>query len=418
MDHTHTYIGRTTTQHELWLSAQERKTHQAILGASGSGKSVMLEHLAAQSIAAGDGILLLDVAGNLAEAVLRHVPPRRYNEVSWLRVGDEYPVGLNILEDTNPDGRAVVADAVVAAMRSIWRDSWGPRLETILRHSVRVLIEIPNASLILLPRLLTDSGFRRRAVRRVSDPFTRSFFEQQYDAWRDSFRDEAIVSVLNKVESFLAFPHVRNILGQGRSTLHLDQAMARGRIVVVSLAKTQIGETAAHLMGALLLANVVSKMSLGQAKDFHVLVDEAHNFGGTQALAVLLQEARKHSVSCAIVTQHLAALDEKTRAALLGNAHTLICFRMGSEDAALIAPAFNREHQEFNAHRLTHLERGEAVVRIGAGDAHVVDIPPPHEGRASLEVILKQSRLHYGVARAKVERNISRALGAAYQPRL
>jgi len=407
----HTYIGTTQSGRELWLSAQERRQHLAILGASGSGKSVLLEQLARQAIANGDGILLLDLAGDLADAVLRHVPRSRHNHVCWVRVGDDFPVGLNILEDTKPDARAVVADAVVSAMRSIWHASWGPRLEIILRHSVTALIGRPNGSLVLLPRLLTDPTFRAATVAHASDPFTRAFFTTQFDAWRDTFRDEAIISVLNKVESFLGFPHIRQILGQGRSTLHLDQAMARGRIVVVSLEKTRIGETAAHLMGALLLANVVSKLSLTQSKDFHILVDEAHNYGNTQALAILLQEGRKYSVSCAIVTQHLAALDESTRAAMLSNCHTLVCFRMGNADAELLAPAFDREHQRFNPYTLQHLERGQAVVRIGAEDACIVRTPAPIPGGGNLEAIAKQSRLHYGVERATVERNILKALG-------
>lgn len=411
MENFHSHIGTALAGRELWLSAAERRQHTAILGASGSGKSTLLEYLTAQDAARGDGLLVLDVSGALAEAVLTHIPANRNNHVCLLNIGDvDFPVGLNLVEDTHTDARAVVADAVVAAMRSIWHESWGPRLETILRHSVTALIETPNASLVLLPRLLTDATFRKRIVSRVSDPFTRNFFTQQFDAWRDAFRDEAIVSVLNKVESFLAFPHVRNILGQGRSTLHLEKALKNSRIVVVNLSKTQIGETAARLMGALVLANIVSKLSLGQGRDFHLLIDEAHNFGGTQAIAVLLQEARKFSVSCTVVTQHLAALSEATRAALLGNAHTLCCYRLGPEDAALLAPAFDRAQQAFNPYALQHLERGEAIVRIGGDDASLVTIPVPQPGSGNVEAIKKQSRLHYGRPREQVERNIFKVL--------
>ena len=415
MDPTRSHIGRTHGGKELWLSAIERRQHIAILGASGSGKSTLLEYLAAQDAARGDGLLVIDVSGALAEAVLTHIPARRNNQVCLLDIGDiDFPVGLNLLEDTHPDARAVVADAVVAAMRSIWHESWGPRLETILRHSVTALIETPNASLVLLPKLLTDATFRSRVVSRVSDPFTRNFFTQQFDTWRDSFRDEAIVSVLNKAESFLAFPHIRNILGQGRSALHLEHAMKQGRIVIVNLSKTQIGETAARLMGALILANIVSKLSLGQGRDFHLLIDEAHNFGGTQTIAVLLQEARKFGVSVTVVTQHLAALSDATRAALLGNAHTLCCYRLGPEDAALLAPAFDRAQQAFNPYTLQHLERGEAVVRIGGDDASLVTIPVPAPGGGNVAAIKKQSRLHYGSQRERVERNIFKVLNAKH----
>ena len=175
---------------------------------------------------------------------------------------------------------------------------------------------------------------------------------------------------------------------------------------------TAIGETAARLMGALLLANVVSKLSLAQERAFHLLIDEAHNFGDTQAIATLLQEARKFSVDCAIVSQHRAALDVKTRAALLGNIHTLLCFRIGREDAELLAPTFDREHASFNPYTLQHLERGEAMIRVGVRDAVLIDVPPPQTGRGEPNAVTKQSRLHYGVPRETVERNIMRALRA------
>jgi hypothetical protein len=411
MDSYHTHIGSTHGE-ELWLSATDRRQHTAILGASGNGKSVLLEHMAAQDMARGDGLLLLDVSGLLAETVLTHVPAHRHNQVCVLHVGDVgFPVGLNLLEHTGADRRAVVADAVVSAMRSIWHDSWGPLLEMILSNAVMALLEIPNASLVLVPRLLTDEAFRASVIARVRDPMTLDFFEGQFGKWRDAYREEVVVSTLNKIGAFLRFPHVRNILGQGKSTLHLDKAMERGRIVIVNLSKREIGETAARLMGALLLANVVSKLSLTQKGDFHLLIDEAHNFTGAQSLAVLLQESRKFNTSVTVATQHLAALSEDTRSALLGNAHTLVCFKLATADADLLAPTFNRQFQDFNPYALQHLERGQAIVRDGSGDANTVAIPPPWIGKGKPDIVRRQSRLHYANRREDVERNILKALG-------
>ena len=408
---THTHLGTTKSGAEVWLSRHERLEHAAVLGATGVGKSAFLERLFAQDAARGDGILLLDPHGPLAEAALSHVPTWRLNEVCCLDIGDlDFPVGMNVIEDVHADMRAVVVDGVVSAMRAIWT-SWGPRMEQILRHAATALIGLENASLVLLPRLLTDDAFRAWVVPRISDPMTRGFFEQRFAKWRDTYREEAIDPVLNKVESFVAFPAVRNILGQGRSTLHLDHAMARGRIVVVNLAKSKIGETAAHLMGALLLANVLSKLTVGEKRDFHVLIDEAHNFG---SIALLLREARKFGVSITAVTQQLSGLEEQTRAALLGTAHTLICFRLGIEDAPLLAPGFDRAFQEFNPYTLRHLERGEAVVRSGSRDAELIDMPLPTARTCDPKVVKKQSRRHYGNPREEVELKIFGVLG--YDP--
>jgi hypothetical protein len=237
----HTHIGTTTSGTELFLSGDERREMMGILGATGVGKSHLLEHLATQDMARGDGLLLLDPHGPLAEAVIRRVPSSRHNHVCYLDVSDlSHPVGMNVIEDVHPDARAVVVDSAVSATRSIWAASWGARMEQILRHATRALIEVPNASLVLLPRLLTDDAYRATITPRISDPITRNFFETRFESWRDAYREEAIDPVLNKVEAFLSFPAVRNILGQGRSTLHLDQAMARGRIVIVNLAKSKM----------------------------------------------------------------------------------------------------------------------------------------------------------------------------------
>jgi hypothetical protein len=188
-------------------------------------------------------VLLLDPHGDLAQDALGLVPIARHNHVCCFDLGDlAHPVGLNILEDVHPDDRATHAENVVSAMRAIWKESWGDRLERILRHATAALIETPGASLVLLPRLLTDQDFRQRIVPRLSNPMTRSFFEKQFDVWRDQFRDEVIVSTLNRIEAFTFSPAVRNVIGQAKSTLHFEHALERGRIVLVNLAIGTIGE--------------------------------------------------------------------------------------------------------------------------------------------------------------------------------
>ncbi len=408
---------------ELWLTREQRLSHTAVFGATGVGKSTFLLNLIEQDMARGDGLLLLDPHGQLAEAALSLVPRSRTNEVCYLDAGDlEHAVGLNILEDRHLDERAVIVDAVVSAMRSIWHESWGPRMEQILRHACTALVEIPNASLVLLPRLLTDDKYRTSIIGRISSPQTRAFFGDRFDEWRDEFRETAIDPVLNKVEAFFAFPHIQNILGQGSSTLHFEQAMERGRIVIANLAKGKIGESASRLLGALLIARVqTAAMSRRwrdgeELKPFHLLVDEAHSFN-TQALALLLSESRKFGVSIVVVSQYLASLSDTMRAALLGNASTTVAFRVGAEDASILAPAFNEmidnrsEQKKLNPAALLELRRGEALVRIAGDGARVVDLPPPPLGTGNAEAVKKQSIRHYTRPREVVERNINKARG-------
>jgi hypothetical protein len=412
---SHTTLG-SSSRGDVTLSGDDRVRHLAVLGSTGSGKSNLLRHIARQDMARGDGLLLLDPMGDLAEAVLGDVPASRYNHVCYLNVADrEHPVGLNVLEDTTADDRARAVDGVVAAMRSIFYESWGPRMEIILRHACAALIETGNGSLVLLPRLLTDDSYRAQVVGRLSNHDTRTFFGARFASWRDNFRDEAIDPVLNKVEAFLAFPAIKNILGQHPSTLDLGYAMAHRRIVVVNLAMGTIGETAGRLMGALILAHVRAAamaraaIPIAERHPFHLIADEVHAFGPA-SIARLLQETRQFRLSISMATQFLDALTDSTRAALLGNAKTLVAFRCGPADARILAGNFNRLHEAFNEMALLELDDGEAMVAAPGHETVRLSVPPPAPFNPN-DKVKKQSRRHYARPRASVESYIARQLG-------
>ena len=413
---THTHIGETANGKPVALTRDERLRHMAIFGSTGVGKTTFLLNIVGQDIARGDGLLVIDPHGDFAERALTLVPPSRNNQVCYVNLTDSaYPIGFNVLEDVTPDHRAVVADGVVSGMRAIWIDMWGPRLEQILRHSLAALIETPNASLVLLPRLLTDAPFRARIVSRVSSPLTRAFFEAQFDSWRDSYREEAIAPVLNKIDAFLFSPAILNVIGQAKSTLHFEHAIAKQRVVIANLARGIIGETPSNLMGALLLARVqaagMARASLPpEARTpFHIIIDEVQLFG-TEVIAQILSEARKYGLSLTMATQFMAGLSEKTRAAVMGNVAALIVFRVGHEDAVVLAPEFDRPHQAFNPYALRQLPRGEAMVRISSHEGELVEMHPDPASCGSVERVKQQSRIHYGKRRDEVERRLQRLL--------
>ena len=410
----HTHIGSDPDGGPVALSLPERLRHVAIFGATGVGKSTLLRYIVQQDIARGDGVLFIDPHGDDAEALLGTIPPSRSNQVCYFDITDrEFPIGFNVLEDVAPDDRATLAENIVSAMRGIWRESWGNRMERLLRHSAAALIETPNASLVLLPRLLTDADFRHQVVSRVSNPITRAFFEQQFDQWRDNFRDEVIVSLLNDIEAFTFSPIIRNVIGQGRSTLHFEQAMERRRVVLLNCAKGIIGETPAFLIGALARVQAAgmarARLKPEERPPFHVIIDEAQNFG-PGVIASLLTEARKFGLSITLATQFLSGIDQKVRDALLTVVKTLIVFQVGDRDAEILAPEFDRAQQSFNPFALRQLGIGQAMIRISSRGAEQIVIHPPDVPTADGETIRKQSRLHFGVERASVENKIARAL--------
>lgn len=414
-----THIGETANGRPVALTRDERLRHMAIFGSTGVGKTTFLLNIVAQDIARGDGLLLIDPHGDFAERALTLVPPSRNNQVCYFNLTDRaFPVGFNVLDDPGLERRAVVADSVVSGMRAIWSDMWGPRLEQILRHSLSVLIETPNASLALLPRLLTDADYRARVLIRVSNPLTRAFFERQFNSWNDHYREEAIAPVLNKIDAFLFSPAILNVIGQAKSTLHFEQATACRRVVIANLSRGLIGETPSNLMGALLLARVqaagMARASLPQEArhPFHIVIDEVQLFG-TDVIAQILSEARKYGLSLTMATQFMAGLSDKTLAAVMGNVAALVVFRVGHDDAVILAPEFDRAHQAFNPYALRQLRRGEAMVRISAAEGERLRMHPDPPPRGNADRVKQQSRIHYGVRRELVEERLQRLLSAA-----
>ena len=414
---THTHIGETANGKPVALTRDERLRHMAIFGSTGVGKTTFLLNIVGQDIARGDGLLVIDPHGDFAEKALTLVPPSRNNQVCYVNLTDSaYPVGFNVLEDPGPDHRAVVADGVVSGMRAIWIDMWGPRLEQILRHSLAALIETPNASLVLLPRLLTDARLSRaHRISRLQALSRGPSSKRQFDSWRDSYREEAIAPVLNKIDAFLFSPAILNVIGQAKSTLHFEHAMAKQRVVIANLARGIIGETPSNLMGALLLARVqaagMARASLPpEARTpFHIIIDEVQLFG-TEVIAQILSEARKYGLSLTMATQFMAGLSEKTRAAVMGNVAALIVFRVGHEDAVVLAPEFDRPHQAFNPYALRQLPRGEAMVRISSAEGELVEMHPDPPPCGNAERVKQQSRIHYGQPRDQVEERLQRLL--------
>ena len=342
-------IGRTNfrNSHRLFGIAQpDRRHHMYIIGKTGTGKSTLLETMIGQDMAAGQGLALFDPHGDLVERVLAAVPESRESDLIYFNVPDTaQPLGFNPLERVVPAKRALAAAGMLEVFKKIWSESWGPRLEHILRNGLLVLMDQPESTLADLLRLLDDPDFRKRAARRTGNAQVRRFWLDEYESYPSRFRSEAIAPLQNKVGAFLANPTLQAILTQPRSSFDLRRVMDEGRVLLVNLAKGKIGEDAAGLMGALLVSSIglaaLSRADVPEAerRDFFVYLDEFQSFT-TLGLATMLSELRKYRVSLVLAHQYLTQLDEKVLDAVLGNAATIIAFRVGGEDAEVLEKEF------------------------------------------------------------------------------
>src|SRR5580704_11324232 len=337
-------IGAHHAGGDVMLDADERRRHLYIVGQTGTGKSTLLLNLIEQDLASGEGIALLDPHGDLAEAVLTRVPRARTNDLVYLNPADlDRPFGFNPLAQVRDDLKPIVADGIVSAFRHVWADSWGHRLDYILINAVRALLDVPGGTLLMLPRLLIDERFRSQLIKEhVSDPVVRSFWLNQYAAYNDSFRTEAISPIENKIGRVLIEPRLRNMLAQPKSTITLRRLMDEGAIVICNLSKGGLGESTARLLGAL-LTTAFAQAALSRAdtpaahrRTFHLYADEFQSFA-TESFALILSEARKYGLTLTIAHQYLDQLPDDLRAAVFGNVGSIIACRVGASDAPILA---------------------------------------------------------------------------------
>src|SRR2546427_706420 len=328
------------------IKQADRRAHMYIIGKTGTGKSTLLENLARQDIQCGHGLALLDPHGDLVERIWNDVPKERRSDCIYFNVPDvAHPLGFNPLESMAPDRRPLAASGLLEVFKKIWMDSWGPRLEHILRNALLALLDQPEATLAGVLRLLDDRTFRRNAMAHVANVHIRDFWLREYESYPARFRVEAIAPIQNKVGAFLTNPVLRNIVTQFKSAFDLRRVMDEGKILLVNLAKGKIGEDVAALMGAML----VSRMGLAalsrtdvpekSRRDFYVYLDEFQSFT-TLSLANMLSELRKYRVGMILAPQYLSPLDLQVRDAILGNVGTILAFRLGLGDAEILAQEF------------------------------------------------------------------------------
>lgn len=419
MNDLHTYLGSASTGYGpegVWLSREERLAHVALLGVSGSGKSHLLRELALGDIVRGDGICYLDPHGDDVAWLLDRIPRSLANRVVLIDLASlEWSVPFNVLECRHEDDRARIADALVSALRDIWWENWGPRLELLLRHSALALLEVPGSTIVHVAPLLTDDVFRQSVIARVRNPITARFFTDRFAEWRSQFRSEAIEPVFTRLDAVLSFPAILYSLAQHRRTLSLEDAMRGRRIILVNLARGIVGDTGASFFGALFFARLRAA-AMARARlhpddrvPFFVFLDEMQTIS-TASIPAAMAEVRKYKCGISVASQTLAALPERTRSAILGTVSTLGAFRIGPEDAVLVAARFSDLHRDFNPGLFNDLATGEAAIKIAGGDARRICTPSATESTGNADLIRRQAARHYGRPRSEVEPWIMKTL--------
>jgi hypothetical protein len=342
---------------------------------------------------------------------MRYIPERRIKDVIYFNPADiDYPIGFNPLEITDSASKGQVSSELVGVLKRMF-DSWGPRLEYILRFTILALLDYPNSTMLDITRMLTEKKFRDDVIRNIDDPVVKNFWITEFASWNEKFASEAVAPVLNKVGAFTANPIIRNIIGQPKSTFNIRQAMDEGKIFVVNLSRGLVGEDNAAILGAMLVTKIqlaaMSRADIPRLEDrrpFYLYVDEFQNFA-TDSFAVILSEARKYALNLTIANQYISQMEEAVRGAVFGNVGTMVTFRVSPDDSPFLIKYYEPQFEAgdlsnfHNRHFVTSMSiNGE---KAAAFSGTTLNIPQPQS--SNMDAIVEFSRQNYSSSRTSVE---------------
>ena len=403
---------------EFGIKAKDRTRHVYVIGKTGMGKSCLLENMAAQDIANGEGMAFIDPHGKTAELMLNYVPEHRVKDVLYFAPFDlENPISFNVLEDVGYDKRHLVVSGLMSTFKKIWVDAWSARMEYILTNTLLALLEYPGSTLLGVNRMLADKEYRKKIVDNIKDPAVKSFWVDEFAKYTDKFAAEATPAIQNKIGQFTSNPLIRNIIGQPKSSFDLRKMMDENKIIIINLSKGRVGEANANLLGSMFITKIylaamsradVSEKELQKLPNFYLYVDEFQSFAN-ESFADILSEARKYKLNLTIAHQYIEQMSEEVRAAVFGNVGTMITFRVGAFDAEVLEKEFA---PQFTAEDLVNLGFAQIYLKlmidgVSSMPFSATTMPPIKEpGTSFYQNVVDMSRKQFAIDRARVEQEV------------
>ena len=354
---------------DLLITPQVLSRHVHIIGETGSGKSTAMTQMAVDAAARGEGFLFLDPHGQTVDRIVAEMTPDARERTWLIRCGDlQNPVRLNPLA-VGPQERDLVIGDLVEAFQQLFdprnEGIVGPRFQRIMRNVLASLSEVrgARASLLDVPRVLERQDMAKALFDQLTDPDLKAFWANDILTNRSSELQEVIAWVTSKFTSFAMNPALRGMLETGADSFDPVEAMRDRRIVLVDLAKGQVGITGARILGMLYLLRYWGAALSGQAQSPSTLyIDEAGSFSSVP-LAAILSEGRKFGLGAVMAHQYMRQLPVSLREAVDGSVATRFIFRVGGEDARNLAVS---TLPEFGPLDLSGLPQFLAAARLAA----------------------------------------------------
>jgi len=362
-----TPIGITNYQSKqipFGIKTKDRSGHIYCIGKTGVGKSTLLLNMAISDILQGGSVAVIDPHGDLANTILSYIPLHRIKDVIFFDTSNsEQLIAYNPLCNIPELEKHLVASNIVSVFKKLWSDSWGPRLEYILRNAIHSLTYYPNATLLDIQPLLSNFHFRRVVVSFISDKSLLAFWNNEFEPLSPHIKAEHIASIVNKIGMLATHPKLKAILSAQETAFSIEEVFTGNKIFIANLAKGSIGEAGSELLGSLLITAFQiqslrrSTIPIEQRSPVYLYIDEIHSFM-TDSFIDILSESRKYGLCLFITHQYTEQLKDEILHGILGN---VICFRIGARDAKVLEPEFA---PTFSAEDLINLPRFNIYLKL------------------------------------------------------
>jgi hypothetical protein len=381
---------------QIGLPDVVRDRHLYIVGKTRMGKSTLITNIALADIKRGAGVCVIDPHGDLVEDLLHSIPKERIRDTIYFDANDrEYPIALNVLRAERDEEVALLADNLLVTFRRL-SDSWGPRMDEILRATLQTLAQTPGSTFIDIKRILQDQHFRERVTKHITHPMLRDFWQIDFPG----YPKDAAQPIHSRVNRFLYAPHFYQMFSTPKTTLTISKVIAEQKVLLVNLASGAIGDDNATLLGSLFVSQIQQAVMRRAALPrearipYYLFVDEFQNFTNS-AFDKILSEAGKYKLCLTLAHQYISQLEEKQREAIFGNVGTMIMFGVGDKDAQ----SLKNQLGNFEPVDLLNLAPYHALCRptTAARDTFSFKtLPPPAKGQSNAAAIIKHTRQTYG----------------------
>ncbi len=415
------------TDRPIEVSLDHRLKHTFLIGMTGTGKSTMMLSMLLDDLRHGRGICLIDPHGDLADDVLAHFPEERSSDLILIDMADrDRPVPMNLLAWSSLEQRDVIIDGFLSALLRIYRDPsmFGPVFERHFRNMLKLLMgdepnREPRLTLLEFPRLYQSQGLRNYLVSSMKDEQVKDFIREfDHISYGDLKPENMAPYITAKLSRFIDDSLLRRTFGHGAMILDFDRILDAGQVLILKLGSGRFGANVADLVTSQVITRFrMAAMARGALpkvvrRPYFLYVDELGSLARDETFSQLLSEARKYGLGLVLATQYASQLrhgeySRNTLSAVVGNVGTVIVYRVGVEDAPLLAPVFAPditpqdliECPNFEGYMRLHLDK--TAVRPFSFVNRLEGTPASEERAKNL---CEQSRSRWGVPAQECDR--------------